>query len=235
VDHRCDALELDLFSGPNYVVTFHPEPIEFLQHFDQQVQGDTQIGELNAASFLAALLDWHVMSYFHVLENLEAEVDRLDETALRQPADHAFLEELVELRSRVAELRRLLTPHREVFSALARPDFEVLASSESAAHFRALDDRLERAIEAVEHTREMVIGSFELFMTGTAQNTNDIMKVLTIATVLVGIMGVIAGIMGMNFKLAFFESGALGFTIVLVAMIVLVGGTIALARWRRWF
>ncbi len=234
VDHQYDPMELDLFSGPNYVVTAHSEPIEYLESFERQVQGDTKIGQLNSASFLAALLDWHIASYFKVLNKLEEDVDRLDEAALLKRADREFLGELVELRRRVSELRQLLAPHQEVFASLSRPDFEAIATTESAAHFRSLNDRLDRAIDAVEHAREMVIGTFELFMTGTAQSTNDTMKVLTLVTVIVGVTGVLAGVMGMNFTIGFFESGLTGFLIVVASMVLLAGGLLALARWRDW-
>ncbi|HUP27018.1 MAG TPA: CorA family divalent cation transporter [Chloroflexia bacterium] len=234
-DRHYEPLELDLFSGPNYVVTFHHEPIEFLNNFNEQIQGDTQIGQLNAASFLAALLDWHISSYFGVLDRLEDDVDDLDEVALLKPADRAFLRRLVDLRRRVSEVRQMLAPHREVFAALARPDFEAIAATESAAHFRALEDRLDRALDAVEHAREMIIGTFELFMTGTSQSTNETMKVLTVVTVLVGAMGVIAGIMGMNFQADFFSSGTEGFYAVLGGMIVLLVLILVIARWRKWF
>lgn len=227
-------MELDLFSGPNYVVTFHPEPIEFLQNFDQHVQGDTQIGRLTGPSFLAALLDWHVSSYFGVLNKLEDKVDALDEAALLQSATQEFLADLVDVRRRVAEVRQMLAPHREVFAALARPDFEVVASSEAAAHFRALNDRLERALDNVEHAREIIIGTFELFMTGTAQSTNDTMKILTLVTVISGFLGVIAGVMGMNFEVDFYKSGLVGFLAVVASMLFLTGLVVALARWRRW-
>src|SRR5687768_1322493 len=214
-------LEFDLFAGPNYAVTFHPNPIDFLETFDRQVRGDTQIGALTAASFLAALLDWHVSSYFSVLRNLEDEVDRLDEMAILAPTDRKFLRQVVELRRRVSYLRQLLSPHQEVFAALARPDFEAIAQTESAAHFRDLDDRLDRAIASVDHAREMVIGTFELFMTGTSQSTNDTMKALTLITLLVGLMGVIAGAMGMNFTTEFFEVGTPGFVLTIAGMFVL--------------
>lgn len=230
VDRIYHPLEFDLFAGPNYVVTFHPEPIDFLETFDRQVRGDTQIGALTAASFLAALLDWHVSSYFTVLRSLEDEVDRLDEMAILAPADRKFLRQVVALRRRVSYLRQLIAPHQEVFAALARPDFEAIAQTVSAAHFRALEDRLNRAIDAVEHTREMVIGTFELFMTGTSQSTNDTMKVLTLVTALVGLMG----IMGMNFTTELFESGTPGFALTIAGMLILCASIFVVARLRRW-
>ncbi len=80
----------------------------------------------------------------------------------------------------------------------------------------------------------MVIGTFELFMTGTSQSTNDTMKVLTLVTALVGLMGVMAGIMGMNFTTELFESGTPGFALTIAGMLLISLTIFIIARLRRW-
>lgn len=233
-DHRYGIAELDFVVGDNYVVTAHREPVEFLKSFDRRIKGDSQLGQLDAPSFLAALLDWHVTSYFRVVEALEARIDRLDELALRPHSDRDLLADLIVLRRQVAQVRRTLTPHREVYAALARPDFLMLASSESAGHFRALNDRLERAVDTVENTRELLVGSFEMFTTQTALRTNEVMKTLTLFSVVLLPTGVIVAIMGMTFRTPVYQMGVLGFWAML-ALIVLIGAlTVTLARRRKW-
>jgi len=227
------VLEIDLFAGPNYVVTVHRDEVPYLRRFVEQLPEDTLLGEMDAPAFLAALLDWHVSSYFDVIEALERDVDRLDVEALSERAGNEVLDHLVALRRRVASVRRVLAPHREVFASLARNDFEPLAASDAAPHFRALNDRLERAIDSIEHVREMVIGSFELFMTRTAQHTNEVMKALTLVSVVLLPAVVIAGVMGMNFQVGFFQDTNL-YWVVIGVMVVLAGSTIVFAKRRRW-
>jgi magnesium transporter len=225
---------LDLFCGPNYVITVHPEDIEFLEDFKDQIKGDTKLGMLTAESLVASLLEWHITSYFRVLEKLEIEVDKLDEEILLSSPERSFLPELVKLRNRVSRLRRLLAPHRDVFYALSRPDFVLLADSESAPHFKTLNDRFERAMDSIETARDLVISSFDLLTAKTAEYTNDVMKVLTFATVLLGATGVIAGILGMNFELAFFKSGLGGFWSVIGGMLFLIVGSTVFAKLKGW-
>jgi magnesium transporter len=225
---------LDLFCGANYVVTVHPEGIEFLDDFKDQIKGDTKMGMLTAESLVASLLEWHITSYFRVLEKLEIEVDKLDEEILSSSSERSFLPELIKMRNRVSHLRRLLAPHRDVFYALARPDFVLLADSESAPHFKTLNDRFERAMDSIEAARDLVISSFDLLTTRTAEYTNDVMKVLTFATVLLGATGVIAGILGMNFEMEFFKSGSIGFWSVISGMIFLTVGSIIFAKLKGW-
>ena len=227
---------MDLLAGPNWVISVHHQKADFLDPFRQQLSADRELGRIEAPSFLAALLDWQLGTYFKLVDELERGVDVLDERALRggDREDRTdLLAEMVQLRHRTGRIRRTIAPQREVFAALARPGFEVLATSESAAHFRALQARVERAIDAIENARELLIGSFDLYMTQTAQRTNDVMRVLTIVNVILLPAVVLAGIMGMNFKVAFFENTNL-FWIVIVAMVVIAAGSLALARWRRW-
>jgi magnesium transporter len=232
--NKYKPVPLDLFCGANYVVTVHPEGIEFLKDFKDQIKGDTKMGMLTAESLVASLLEWHITSYFRVLEKLEIEVDKLDEEILGSSPERSFLPELIKLRNRVSRLRRLLAPHRDVFYALARPDFVLLADSESAPHFKTLNDRFERAMDSIEAARDLVISSFDLLTTRTAEYTNDVMKVLTFATVLLGATGVIAGILGMNFEMEFFKSGSIGFWSVISGMIFLTVGSIIFAKLKGW-
>lgn len=82
-------------------------------------------------------------------------------------------------------LRRVLTDHRQVFASLASADLaKVVGSPDSAAGFQPAAVRYEGAVAAVEASRDLLLGTFDVYMTRTAQRTNDIMKVLALAMVL---------------------------------------------------
>ena len=98
----------------------------------------------------------------------------------------------------------------------------------------ALDTRFERAMDVVENARELVIGSFELFSNQTALRTNASMSVLTFATVVLGILAVVAGMLGMNFKAGFFDA-ARGFWYATAALAMIGGLALLIGRWRKWF
>ena len=108
------------------------------------------------------------------------------------------------MRRRIGLIRRTLAPHRVAFAALARPDMAL--HEELGEPWPGLTDRLDRALDAVENLRDLLLGTFEIYMGRTAQDANDTMKVLTLlsAVLLPGV--VLAGVMGMNFKLSFFDA-----------------------------
>ena len=93
--------------------------------------------------------------------------------------------------------------------------------------------RLTRAADAVSNARDMLIGTFDVHMTRTAQRTNETMRLLTLASVILLPSVVLAGIMGMNFKVPLFDEPNM-FWVVIGAMLAMAAATIGIARWRRW-
>jgi magnesium transporter len=211
-------------------VTVHERPLAFLDELRDREKGDSGIGALASESFVASLLDRLLDSYFRAVETLVHDVDRVEVTILGKRGPPEFLSILVDARKRVAELRRLLKSHRDVFYGMARPDFMATEQPEARPHFEALDRRYERAEDEVEGARDLVIGSFDLLSTRAAQAMNETMRALTFVTVLMGVLALISGVMGMNFQMDFFDRGALGFFIVLGVMVLL---SLA-ATWVAW-
>ncbi|MGN6512480.1 MAG: magnesium transporter CorA family protein [Lysobacteraceae bacterium] len=226
---------LAIVCGRNLVLTLHRGPLEFLNQLRGREHAETRLGSLSAESFAASLLDWQIESYLHAVTDFEAAVDRLEVAILASKVQRESLPDLARLRRGASRLRRMLAPHRHVFGALARPDFRPDAEEAVNRQFRALEQRFERAMDAVENARELVVGSFELFTTRAAQRTNDTMRVLTFVTVLTGSLAVISGALGMNFKAPLFESAGAGFWTTIAAMGVIIVASVLFARWRRWF
>lgn len=232
---RFDGRNVVIVCGRNIVLTLHRGPLDFLDQLRNREHGETRLGTLSAERFTGSLLDWQIESYLHAVSDFEAAVDRLEVAILSRKRQGHALPDLAHLRRGASRLRRLLAPHRYVFGAMARPDFRPDADPLADKEFRALEQRFERAMDAVETARELVVGSFELFATRTAQRTNETMRVLTFVTVLLGSLALAAGVLGMNFNVPFFQSGARGFWTTLAGMAAVVVAAVGFARWRRWF
>jgi magnesium transporter len=223
--------ELDIFARRNVVVTVHDGPVEALETFKEQLRGDTLIGKLDAGAFLEAIVDTGLTTWFAHVEEIEREIDELDELAVEAHDADRFLTGVVRLRRRVARLRRTVAPHREALAPLARTD---LALDEVLGHtLPNLEVRLDRVIDALENVREQLVGSFDIYLGRTAQRTNDVMKILTVLSAVLLPSVVLAGVMGMNFKLDFFEQTS-NFWVVIGAMGAMAIAILAVARLRRW-
>ncbi|HET9496666.1 MAG TPA: CorA family divalent cation transporter [Chloroflexia bacterium] len=230
-----EPVHLDMVAGENFVVTVQQEDLKLLDDFNEQVRGDTKIGRLGSADFVAALLDLHLDSYYHSLNVMEDQIDRFDDAALQgELSSKTEISSLVGMRRWVRHLRRLLIPHRDVYGRLARPDFAQFFNDGTAGYIDTLNNRLDKAIEAVENARDMVFGSFDILMAQSAENTNNIVKVLTVITLAAALVGVVAGTLGMNFAAGIFDTGDIGFFVTLGTMVIIIVAVIVIARVRDW-
>ena len=227
-------VRIDCLVSKRWVVTVHEEPLEVLERFRERACGSGDTGRLDGLELLADLLEWVLESYFDAFEDIELVLEDIDTTSMA-PGDvdskDEVLGRLVEVRREIGRLRRALTSHREMLLALTRPELEAIASSESAERFSSLRARLDEAVQAARDSRESVVGSFDVLIASTGQRTNDIMKVLTLVSVLILPGTLLAGIMGMNFKLGLFGE-EIYFWIVLAAMVVIALATLGIARIR---
>ena len=115
------------------------------------------------------------------------------------------------------------------------PSWRTLTDNpDSAEAFKSVAERFDSAIGAVEDSREVLIGSFDVYMTRTAQRTNDIMKVLALATVLLLPGSVVAGLLGMNMIIPLPEDNPMSFWFVVSGVAIFAVSILVIARARRW-
>jgi magnesium transporter len=220
---------IDILVAPNLVITVHAGQAGFLDRLDDRIRADATVGRLTSASFLRLLLDAVVTTYFKAVDAIEDEVDDLDARSLLASPDEDILPDLVEVRRRITRLRRLLSDHREVYAALGSADVSQLADGDEG--FGAVAARFEEAIHSVEDSRDLLLGSFDVFMSRLAQRTNDAMKVLALATVLLLPGSLIAGLLGMNVTVPLSKDDVTSFWIVVAGIAVLALLVLAVA-WR---
>ncbi len=227
-------VRLDFVVGENWLLTAHDGRVGFLREFRDQDRGETMTGALSGAAFAASLLDWHLETYFREVAGIEDEIDALDDRILEDASDDALLASILHVRRRVSRLRRLLADQRPVFYGLERPDMVAGPTGDSGDIISRLAARYERALDEIERTRDLILGSFDLLTSRVSQQTNDLVKALTFFTGVIGTVAAIAGLFGMNFDPPFFNSGSTGFFAVVAGLTILAAIAFVWARHRRW-
>lgn len=225
---------IDFLVGRNYIVTIHDDEVDYFADFRKRERGESVFGRLSSESFVATLLDLHLVSYFHGVDAIERRVDKLSGKTLKKDVDaDEFIAQMIELRRDVSKLRRWLIPQRELIYSFVRPDFQQITEEDTRELYKTVESHFENAVDAIDGSREAVLGAFDLYATKSSQLTNVFIQRLTFLTLVMGTLGVVAGILGMNFKNAFYDN-AYGFWISLGAMIVFTLAATVYARRRRW-
>ena len=229
------SVRLDFIVGKLWLITIHDEPLAFLKEFREQDRGDTLIGRLSPSALASSLLDWHLGPYLQASENLEDFCDKLDQRILKGPTnDFAALPEIVRARTYVSELRALLLPQRSVFYGLSRADVALITGTTTANQFGSLEHHFERAVDIIERGRDLVRGSFDLYSTKIAETTNVLIRRLTFISIMLGAIGAVAGVFGMNFDTPYTHTGVFGFWAV-VGTLAFLGAILGVvSRWKHW-
>jgi magnesium transporter len=180
------------------------------------------------------VLDATVDSYFPELDRLSDAIDALEDRVLSGEADRRSLAELLELKRRLLDLRRVLAPMRDLANALLRRDVD-LVSDKALPYYQDLFDHLVRVLDQLDLYRDLLATVVDARMTVASNSLNQIVKRLTAFTVILMVPTLIAGIYGMNFEYMPELSWPLGYAFALALM----AGTVVVAvTWFRrngWF
>jgi magnesium transporter len=219
--------------GEHWVITAHDQPIPVLDEFAERVSGSGDTGSLDGPGFLAALLEWVLGSYTAAFERIEQQLEEFDAHAMRGEGDDEDIETLIELRRHVGTFRRALAAHRSALVALTHPELEALGDNDSSERFQSLFTRFEATLQEARDAREAIVGSFDVLIARGGHKTNRIMTVLTLASVILLPGALLAGVMGMNFKVGLFNNTAL-FWVIDAVIIAIAPLTVGIAKLRHW-
>jgi magnesium transporter len=224
---------LECVIGENWVVTAHDRPIAVLDDFAARVSGSGDTGSLDGPGFLAALLEWVLGSYTAAFERIEQRLEEFDVEAMRGNGRDQDIETLVKMRREVGTLRRALSAHRAALVALTHPELEALGGNDAGERFVSLFERFQATLQEARDAREAIVGSFDVLIARSGHETNEVMKILTLVTVILLPGSLVAGVMGMNFEVGLFKLSWL-FWVVLVGILAVAPVTLVVARRRGW-
>jgi magnesium transporter len=180
------------------------------------------------------VLDAAVDSYFPELDRLSDRIDALEDRVLAGDADRSGLIELLELKRRLLDLRRVLAPMRDMANALLRRDVNIV-SDKALPYYQDLYDHLVRVLDQVDLYRDLLATVLDARMTVASNSLSAIMKRLTAFTVILMVPTLIAGIYGMNFESMPELEWPLGYAWALGLMATAVVVAVSWFRRNGWF
>jgi len=189
--------ELDIFLGSNYIVTHHDHPLNSVDETWNSCDRDPRTLQEGPDHLLYKITDYLVSDYMPIVEEIDLAIDQLEDQIFQRPSPRT-LEKLFALKRVLLAMRRILLPQREVLNKLARDDYKVI-DPKDRVFFRDIYDHLFRLHELNESLRDLVGGALDAYLSVVNNRMNEIMKTLTIITVLFMPLTFITGYFGMNF------------------------------------
>jgi magnesium transporter len=190
--------ELDMFLGPNYLVSYHNQPLPLIDQTRRNIERDPDNRLRHGADHvLYHLLDLCVAEYLPAIEHLDDAIDDAQDEVFGRPTPRT-LQAIFRVKRSTLRLHRVLSPQREVLNRLARDEYKPIRR-EHRVYFRDVYDQLVRIHDITESLRDLISGALDTYLSAIANRTNDIMKTLTLVSVMFLPMSFLVGFFGMNF------------------------------------
>ncbi len=218
-----DTHEVDFFLGTNYLVTHHTETVHAIERIRRACQRDERHLTRGPDYLMYEIADGLVSDFMPCVDQLDEEIDRVEDEIFDRPTS-GVLNRLFTLKRAVIHLRRILSPQREVLNRLARDDYQIIDNKERI-YFRGTYDQLVRLYDINESLRDLVSGTLDTYLSVVSNRLNEIMKVLTIVTVMGLPLTFFTGFFGMNFFGATYEVPApmYGVVLFIIALTLMIG------------
>jgi magnesium transporter len=224
--------ELHFFLGKDWLITVHEKGHACIEQTHKRLDADPAGTIGRGADFVMYLLaDALVDRNFPLLDCFNEALEDLEERIFSGYPRREMLQETFALKRSLVELRRVLSPQRDVVGLLARRGVPQV-NERTNVYFRDVFDHLMRIAEQIESARDLVGAVVEAYLSQVANRTNDVTKQLTIFASIFMPLSFIVGFFGQNFD----QLGQPLFLWAMLASILLVPASmIAWFRHKEWF
>jgi magnesium transporter len=225
--------ELDIFVSSRYLVSSHEKPMKSCDAILQRAQADPHIIlDPGIDMLLYALLDRLIDFYQPILDWLQEELDDIEDEAVAHPSQ-AVLARIAVKKRELLNLRRIVGPQRDVIAQITRGEVPFIRET-TRIYFRDILDHLNRAVESIELYRDLVLGARDIYMSSVSNNLNQIMKTLTLISVIALPVTVVTSFFGMNFEALPIIHSATGFWWVMAGLAILEAILIYFFARKHW-
>lgn len=224
--------EIDFFLYKNALVTVHYDGHRIFDELYERAEKDERLFSRGAEFLFHAIIDAIVDNYNSTLDILEYEIEEVEDDVLGEP-DKETVKAIYTLRRDIVNLKRMVMPQKELVSRFARGDFKQI-TEKSAVYFSDVHDHLLRIDELANFHREILNSSLETYYSSVSTKTNEIIKFLTIFTVLFIPPTFMVGLWGMNFSFMPELQWEQGYFYALGIMSVIVTGLLIFFRKKKW-
>ena len=179
-----------------------------------------------------ALLDIVIDNYLFVLTGLGEKIEKLEENLLINPKEDV-INEINKYKRELNFLRKSIMPAKEMIFTLAKIDSDLIEES-TDIHFKELQDNISQASDSSDSYREILSDQLNIYHTTISSKLNDIMKFLTVFSVIFIPLTFIAGIYGTNFDFVPELHLKYGYFIMWGVMILVVIGMLFYFKRKKW-
>jgi magnesium transporter len=232
---RLNAGELDVFLGPDYLVTLPNTELLPVSRLFARVRDDERLRDdlfsKGSGRLLYEVLDDLYDYCFPILDKIAYKLDVIDDD-IEEGLTHEIVRDIHKVKQEIISYRKIIKPQRPTLRLLERHVVRFLPE-QLELYFDDLVDASERIWDLLDNYKEVVEALEATNESAISHRQNDVLRVLTLISVTLLPLTLIASVFGMN--VAFPGEGSReAFWLILGGMVAALVALVGLFRWKRW-
>jgi magnesium transporter len=232
---RLNAAELDLFIGQDYVVTIPNRELLPVTRLFRRCEEDEdfrdQLFARGSGRLLYEVLDDLFDYCFPILDKIAFKLDVIEDEMFEGRSEE-IVRDISNVKQEIISYRKIIKPERSTLRVLERR-VEAFLPEELELYFDDIVDAAERIWDLLDNYKEVVEGLESTNESVISHHQNDVLRLLTVFTVIVLPLTFLTGIFGMN--VAFPGEGSENaFWVILALLVAVLAAMVGFFRWRRW-
>ncbi len=219
------------------LISFQEEPGDIFEPVRERLRKFSKKIRISGCDYLAfTLLDVIIDNYIYIMGNLGDKIESLEDCLYGEDErlDKELLKQINRYKRELSFFRRHTRPMREMISNLVKLDSDCI-HDENSFHFRELQNNIKEATDISDTYRETLYDLMNAYHTTVSTKLNDIIKVLTIISVIFIPITFIVGVYGTNFEYFPELKWKYGYFIMWGIMIIIAVGMLWFFKKKKWF
>ena len=232
---RLNAAELDVFVGPDYLVTLPAVELLPVTRLFRRCEDDAifreQLFSKGSGRLLYEVLDDLFDYCFPILDKIGHKLDSLEDDVFEGRSDEV-VRDISNVKQEIISYRKIIKPERSTLRLLER-HVERFLPEELELYFDDIVDASERVWDILDNYKEVVEALEQTNESVISHRQNDVLRILTTFSVVLLPLTLITGFFGMNVHFPGFES-AWAFWTIFTGMCLAFVSMLVFFRWKRW-
>ena len=228
---RLSPFTVNIFIGRNFLVTVHHGFCKPIQDTYSRVTENHEILTKGSGYLLHKVIDSLIDYDFPILNKIYRNIQNV-ENAIFKKVSNKNVRDILFIRTNILTFRNIIFPQRKLLKTLEIKDMEFLID-ELEVYFSDLVDHVEKIWDTLENYKELIEGVHDAHESLLSSKINDIMRILTIFSVVILPLTLISGIYGMNVSLPI-GSAPFAFIIIMAGMLVISIGMLIYFKYKDW-
>lgn len=226
--------QVSFILGDNWLLSFQEEGGDIFDNIRELLRkGQGELRKRKVDYLFYRLLDTVVDNYFFVTEFFSDKGADLERAIFKNPTPD-LLKEIQITKRQLMNMKRAVLPLREVASTLEKDALNLIQPN-THRYLRDLYEHIIQVNDSIDSQREIIGGIQDLYLSGTSNKMNEVMKVLTVISTIFIPLTFIAGVYGMNFHNMPEIEWKYGYITIWSIMIVILVGMVIYFKRKKWF